>query len=310
MLDLNNKSQTDTFNPYLIREIIHGYNDIQEETGGPMYEAYKRGYYMLYDDLKKAKAEESPTSFHVILEKAGSNMFHIYQRSAANCEQILNFSNHFLQQLYNEAQKIDSAAGDFLVYVFEVWKGALENHRLREGIELIRSQYYSIQFKFPEDIRIEIFGDIKSLVLDTLEIIEEKIVEAAEKHNVYAGLNNAHSYALTKGHLIPFEEFFSTTSNLSSGLEWYGPYDKSIRELFNCGHTLKSASKIKFINLTEKDGKNSTEAYYSIYDELKELGVDPDKPLPPTPKNMLDRCNRYKKRRMEELQVITRKASH
>lgn len=309
MLDLNINKNTDTFNPYLIREITSGYSDLVKKDGNPMYEAYKTGYNMLFDDLQRTKAEESPTSFHVILDKAASNIFQLHQRSASNCEQIVNFSNHFLNKVYHEANRLDSEAGDFLSFAFLTWKDALENNRLREGIECIRSQYYLIQFNLSEDLEIEIFGDVKTLVLGALEKIEEKIVEAAEKFKVYQGLSNAHSYALTKGSLIPFEDFYESTSNLSSGLQWYGPYDKSIRELFNYGHTLKTACNIRFINLTDEEGMSSTDAYNSIDDELEKLGVNPADYLPGDPKNMLDRCNRLKKSRMEELKKITRKDS-
>ncbi|MGN8225529.1 hypothetical protein [Gracilimonas sp. BCB1] len=311
MKETPNKSQTDRFNPYLIRDIIYGYGDIKGEDGDTMYEAYKRGYQMLYNDLQRTKAEESPSSFHVILEKAATNIYNLRQRSAAKCMQIEIFSKNFLEMIYEEAHKADSAARDFLTFAYDEWKSALENYRLREGIELIRSQYYFMQCLLPKDLEIEIFGDIKSVVLDGLNIIENKIVEAAEKHKVYEGLNNAHSYALTKGHLIPFEEFRTTASNFSKELRWCGPNNESIRGLINYGHSFKTACKIKFINLTGEKGKGSKEAYYLIYDELKELGIDPDESgyLPDTPKNMLDRCNRYQKNRMEELKQITRISS-
>ncbi|MBO6584757.1 MAG: hypothetical protein JJ953_01495 [Gracilimonas sp.] len=305
------RSQTDRFDPYLIREITHGYGVIKNENDDPMYEAYKRGYEMLYKDLQKTNAEKSPSSFHVILEKAGNNLIILHQRAVANCFQVMNFSNNFLNIIKNEAMKTNTDAGDFLKFVHITLDEALRSNSLREGIELIRIHYSFICMCLPNDLVIEDFEDINTLVFDGLKIIEEKLVEAAEKYKVFQGLSNAHSYALIKGHLITFEEYRAKASNLSSGLKWSVQQDKTLRDLVNYGHTLKTACKIKFINLIGEKDKGAKEAYYVIYDELKELGIDPDEScyLPDSPKNMVDRSNRFQKKRMEELKQIARKPS-
>lgn len=305
--ELNNARE---FDPYLIREITRGYSDMDREKDDPMFEAYKRGYNLLYDDLQKTEEKESTVCFHMVVEKAGSNLLHLHQRTACTCDLICNFSNNFLATIHDEAMKLKpSEARDFLMFVIDVWKNALQNNRLFEGIELIRAHYRFIQLNLPQNLKLKVFGDIRSLVFEGLEKIEEKIVSAAEKHKVFQGLSNAHSFALTKGHLIQLDEFLDTVSNLSSGLKWYGPYDKIISDLFVHGHNIDVACKIRFITLTEEKGKCSNMALDLIHDELSKLGVDPEKYLPEEAKNMQDRCNRYKKSRMEELKQITRNSS-
>lgn len=211
--------------------------------------------------------------------------------------------------VYDEAKKLDSDAGDFLRYVYKVWDDALKNNRLWAGIELIRAQYSLIHLQLPQNLESKKFGDIKGLVLDGLENLEKIIISAAEKYKVFQGLSNAHSFALTNGHLISLDDFLNTKSNLSSGLNWYGPYDKTISELFTNGHGIDIACKIRFTNLTEEKGESSNMALDIIHDELKELGVDPNQYLPDEAKNMQDRCGRYKKNRMDELKQVTRKPS-
>lgn len=309
MLDAEAIKKPHTFNQYLVREITAGYSDMVTTPEDPMYEAYKRGYNSLYDDLQRTKAEENPASFHVILNKTASNITTLHQRSSANCAQIVEFTNYFLHRMNEAIQHVDSDARDFLIFASENWEDAIENNRLKEGIGLIRSQYLLIQMHIPEDVEIKIFGNIKTLVFGALDRIENMLIEAAEKNKVYQGMNNAHSFALSHGYLISFDKFVALDENHCSSIKWYGPSNKNIRELFNYGHSLKTACNIRFINFTEEEGESSTDAYNSIDDELEKLGVNPADYLPGDPKNMLDRCNRLKKSRMEELKKITRKDS-
>jgi hypothetical protein len=97
--------------------------------------------------------------------------------------------------------------------------------------------------------------------------------------------------------------------NHNSTIKWYGPSNKSIRELFNYGHKLKTACNIRFINLTDEENMSSTDAHDLIHEELEKLGVKPSNYLSGDGKNMTDRCNRFKEGRRKELKQITRNTS-
>lgn len=309
MLDTEATKKNRTINQYFVRELTAGYSDMVNSPEDPMFEAYKRGYNSLYDDLQRTKAEENPDSYHVILNEAASNIFTLHQRSAANCAQIVEFTNHFLHRMNEAIQHVDSDARDFLIFASETWKDALESTRLKEGIGLIRAQYLLLQMHLPEDVEIKIFGNIKTLVFGALDRIENMLIEAAEKNKVYQGMNNAHSFALTHGYLISFDKFMELDENHYSTLKWYGPSKKNIRELFNYGHNLKTACNIRFISLTEEENMSSKDAHSAIDIELEELGVKSADYLSGDDKNMRDRCNRFKEGRREELKQITRNNS-
>jgi hypothetical protein len=309
MLDTEATKKNRTINQYFVRDLTAGYSDMVNSPEDPMFEAYKRGYNSLYDDLQRTKAEENPDSYHVILNEAASNIFTLHQRSAANCAQIVEFTNHFLHRMNEAIEQVESDARDFLIFASETWKDALESTRLKEGIGLIRAQYLLLQMHHTEDLEIKIFGNIKTLVFGALDRIENMLIEAAEKNKVYQGMNNAHSFALTHGYLISFDDYMELDENRCSSIKWYGTSNKNIRELFNYGHKLKTACNIRFINLTDEEGMSSTDAHNLIHEELEELGVNPSKCLSGDGKNMTDRCNRYKKSRMKELKQITRNTS-
>lgn len=292
------------FDPYLIREIAQGYKDIDWENKGVMYDAYERGYKMLYNDLEKTNSQENPESFHVIVEKAGCNMQSLQQKTAANCEQIMIFSENFLNRLGDESKKLNSEYSEILIGTQNDWYNALQNVRLREGIELIRLRLSMLSMVMDEQQQNTSFHEVFDLILGSLKIIEEKIVVIAEKYLVFKGLSNAHSYALRKGKLIPFETFTKTVSNLRSGLNWCGPDQMTVNELFTYGHSLDKATKIRFTALMVVEGMSSSEAYQITRHEVIEMGIKPEEYLPDEAKNMLNRSVRYKNKRMRELREV------
>jgi hypothetical protein len=304
-MKVKKSKETLRIDPYRIREMIRSYYNMASKDS-TMYQAYANGYNMLYDDLKRTKSFENPESFHVIVEKAGNNIQKLYQRSAANCEQIGVFSSHFLAELSKNIDEAEAEVKVFLTCIYNTWLNAINNRHINEGIELIRMQTLMVENSLLKQYKVPIFGNILTLVLGSISRIEQKIISAAKKYRTFQGLSNAHSYALEEGRLIPLDDYLKNVQQIDKALSWYGPRHKGVNELFTYGHSLDVSKKIRFANLIDSKGKSSSEAYDIISIELTEMGLEAEKEMPNEPKNLIDQTNRYKRKRIKELRKLNK----